>query len=347
MKLITPIVLLWILVSTNLYAGAQESSDAAVASPPVTAALIGVAEKGEPVKGMGEQVNALLFALLSTNNDLMLVEREKFDVSGDRVRIHEDRLLPRSDTDSGATTVVDELQLSLSGMVDPTTAAQIGRLTGAKILISGTVLQIDEKLYLIFKLIGTETTRVLGVSAKGPIEEGLTPLVEKLATEIGTTLGKRSGELIATPKANEDLIAVLRSKIGTTKMPTVIIDIREKHVGDLTTEPAATTELTRILNELGFTILDPEARNAKADYRITGEGTTEFGLRRRNLFAVKARLEIRMVDTKTKQVVFADQQTVKGVDLSERIASKNALQEATIKITERMVPSIAKTWSQR
>ncbi len=44
----------------------------------------------------------------------------------------------------------------------------------------------------------------------------------------------------------------------------------------MTTEPVATTELTRILNELGFTILDAEARNAKADYRITGEGTTEF-----------------------------------------------------------------------
>ncbi len=112
---------------------------------------------------------------------------------------------------------MDELQLSLTGMVDPTTAAQIGRLTGAKVLISGTVLQIDEKLYLIFKLIGTETTRVLGVSAKGPIEEGLSPLVEKLATEIATTLGKRSGELLAPPKANEDLIAVRVRRLAPTK----------------------------------------------------------------------------------------------------------------------------------
>ncbi len=72
MKLITPLLLLWMLVSTNLHVGGQEPSDAPVASSPVTAALIGVAEKGEPVKGMGEQVNALLFSLLSTNNDLML-----------------------------------------------------------------------------------------------------------------------------------------------------------------------------------------------------------------------------------------------------------------------------------
>jgi hypothetical protein len=75
--------------------------------------------------------------------------------------------------------------------------------------------------------------------------------------------------------------------------------------------------------------------------QITGEGLTEFATRNGNLIAVKARLEVKAVDRASGRVLAIDRQTEQEVDLSEMVAGKKALQRASAKIAERILPKIA------
>lgn len=101
----------------------------------------------------------------------------------------------------------------------------------------------------------------------------------------------------------------------------------------------------RVLNalEAGFAVIDPDSGNKKdADIIIKGEGFSEFAMRRGNIVSVKARVEIKAVDTKTEEVIAIDRQTAIEVDLTEQIAGKKALQEAAAQIAERMLPKLVK-----
>ncbi len=57
--------------------------------------------------------------------------------------------------------------MNLSGLANPDEATKVGHLTGAKLLVTGSVIEVDKSLYLVAKIIGTETTRVVGASVKG------------------------------------------------------------------------------------------------------------------------------------------------------------------------------------
>jgi hypothetical protein len=266
---------------------------------------------------LGQKVSALLFAELSASTNLVLVERDEFD------------------------KVIDELELSLSGIVDPTKANQIGRITGAKILISGSVMKIDSKLYVIAKIISTETSRVLGASAKGDVELGIDPLVTKIAEDINQIILVRSKELLPKARAEADRIAEIRKKIGDNPLPTISIKIPEQHIGGRSIDPAAESELSHICKELGFNILDGSSTEGKkADLIISGEGMAEFAVRRKNLVSVKARLEVKVFDNSSKRVLVTDRQTIMGVDVTEQIAGKSALQQAALEMAERLIPKM-------
>ncbi len=50
--------------------------------------------------------------------------------------------------------------------------------------MTGSVVRIDNDLYLIAKVMGTETSRLAGASVKGPANSDLSELVDKLAIEL-------------------------------------------------------------------------------------------------------------------------------------------------------------------
>ncbi len=207
--------------------------------------------------------------------------------------------------------------------------------------MTGSVLQVGDKLYLVAKLIGTETTRVLGASVKGPLEEDLDELAQDLAEAVAETIAERADELVAKPVKQEDRIAALQKQMKNEKRPTVFIEISERHVGQTTFDPAALTELTLYFKESGFTVIDPQAGNrSQADIVVLGEGLSEYGSRHGNLMSVKARLELKGVDRKSGQVLAVDRQTSVGVGLSEQIAAKEALQETAAELAVRLLPKL-------
>jgi TolB-like protein len=302
-----------LIASSNVH-GQRDQRESEAVYP---VAILAFQERGDEVQGFGTKVTDLVFANLADEPTLFLVDREDLNKQ------------------------LAEQELSLSGLVRPEEAVRVGNLTGAKVLVTGSVLQVDATLYLVGKVIGTETSRVIGVSAKGPARDDLGELVEELAGKIAEVIGERANELVAKPVSRDDRIAALRKQLGRGKRPSVWIDILERHIGQATIDPAAETEIAVFCRELGFQVIDSDTGSARdADLLIMGEGLSEFAARHGNLISVRGRLEVKVVDRATDQIVAIHRQTSIGDDLSEQIAGKTALQEAAAQSATKLLPSL-------
>lgn len=312
-----PVALTIVLLSgAVLPAQDQRSKDESAIFP---IAVLPFQERGRDAAELGAKVTDLLFAQLIVNPDLYLVEREDIN------------------------KLFDEQELNLSGLVNPGQATQVGYLTGAKIIVTGSVVVVDDHLYLVAKIIGTETSRVLGASSKGQTDDDLDRLVQNLAETVAATISERAGELVAQSLTREDRVAAVAEVLGKGKRPSVWIDIPERHVGQTTLDPAAATELAIFCKELGFNVIDRQEGNRNdADVLLVGEGFSQFAARHGNLISVKARLELKAVDRETGQLLAIDRQVALGVDLVEQVAGKSALQDAAASIAGRLLPKIVK-----
>jgi len=279
-------------------------------------ALLGFEEKGG--KDLASKVGDLLFAKLAAKTEFYLVDR------------------------ADLKKVLDEQSLAVSGAVKADDAAKVGQLTGAKVLVTGSVILIDKKLYLVAKLIGAENGRVLGASVQGLASDDMGGLAGKLADALDETLTKNRDKLVSKPVPAADRIADLKKKLGDAKRPALMIQVGERHIGQPAVDPAAQTEVMRFAKEVGFDLVDPEeGGKSKADVLITGEGFSEVAGRVGGLVSVRARVELKAVDRKTGKVLAVDRQTSVVVDLSEQVAGKTALQQAAADLAERMLPKIA------
>lgn len=280
-------------------------------------AIFPFVERGNDVKGQGAKVSDILFANLVADPQLMLVDREEI------------------------SKLLDEQELSLSGLTNPAEANKVGQLTGAKMLITGSVVQTDTTLYLVTKVISTETGRVLGTSVKGTVRDKLDDLVTELAGKVTETIGSRGADILPKVVSREDRLAELKKEVGEGKRRSVIVRIAERHVGQATIDPAAETEVALWCKELGFEVIDADAASPReADIVITGEGFSEFAARRGNLLSVKSRVEVKAVDRKSGETLAIDRDVTVAVDLSEQLAGKTALQNAAANIAERMLPKL-------
>lgn len=306
-----------VLLSTAILPAQEEKNDDELAVYPV--AILPFQERGRDAAELGPKVTDLLFAQLIANPDLYLVEREDI------------------------TKLFDEQELNLSGLVNPSQATQVGYLTGAKIIVTGSVIVVNDSLYLVAKVIGTETSRVLGASSKGQADDDLDRLVENLAENVAATISERATDLVAKPVTREDRIAAIAKTLGKGKRPSVWIDVPERHVGQTTLDPAAATELALFCKELGFEVIDRKEGNRNdADVLLVGEGFSQFASRHGNLISVKARLEVKALERESGRVLAVDRQVAVSVDLAEQVAGKTALQDAAVSIAGRLLPKIVK-----
>jgi TolB-like protein len=285
-------------------------------------AILPFQERGSDVRGHGEKVSDLLFASLATHERVVLVDREDID-----------RLL-------------QELELNLSGMVGPGQATQVGQMTGAKVLVTGSVMEADGSFHIVAKIIATETSRVLGASVKGPTSNGIAHLVEELAAKIAGTIEGRAPELVGKKVTVTDRIFALKEKLGDEERPTVAIEVDEQHIGRAAGDPASATEIAFFCKETGFEVIDAQSAGARsADVILRGEGFSEMATRHGGLVSVKARLEVQAIDRITNKLIAVERQTAVVVDLSEQIAGKAALQQAAAAIAERLLPKLVlMTW---
>jgi len=281
----------------------------------LTVAIFDFESKDEAVHDLGPKVATLLNANLSAEPQIITVERTEL------------------------AKALGEQELGLSGTVSPDTAAKVGHLTGAKVLVTGRVFKADKELIMVAKIIGTETSRVYGELVKGDGAASITDLSGELAKKIAVTISEKGDTLVAKVESREDRIARIKESLKQGKLPAVSVRIGERHFGQPVLDPAAETELGLILKECGFTLVDDKSPQ-KADVEITGDAFSAFGLRKGNLISCKARIELK-AQKRTGEILVVDRQMSVAVDITEQTAAKTALQNAAQELAERILPKLA------
>jgi hypothetical protein len=289
----------------------------ALAENVYTVAVFDFESKDENVRTLGPQVATLLNAMLSAEPNLILVERVELEKA------------------------LGEQELGLSGTVSGDTAAKVGQLTGARVLITGRVFKVGKETMIVAKIIGTETSRVYGELVKGGPSASVSDLSTQLAKKIASTVTERGDTLLAKVEAREQRLARIKASLKGDRRPAVSLKITERHFGGPSIDPAAETELGVVLTECGFKLADDKS-DLRSDVEITGEALSEFGMRKGNMVSCKGRVEIKVRERSTGNILLVDRQTSVAVDLSEQVAAKTALQKAALELAERVLPKLAR-----
>jgi hypothetical protein len=285
------------------------------ADPILTVAVFDFESKDEAVRDLGPRVAALISANLSAEPQIITVERADLE------------------------KVLGEQELGLSGTVGADSAAKVGNLTGAKVIVTGRVFKIDSQMTLVAKIIGTETSRVLGEVVNGKSGASITDLSAELARKIAADVTQKGDTLTAKVETHEDRVAKIKEKLSGNKLPSVSVKIPEMHFGQHVIDPAAQTELSLLLQQCGFTLVDDNS-DRKPDIEITGEAFSELGLRKGNLQSCRARIEIKARNRTSGDILSVDRQTSVAVDVAEHIAAKTALQNGAGELAERLLPKL-------
>lgn len=262
---------------------------------------------------LGKNISSLLNATLSMDANVITVERAELN------------------------KVIGEQELLLSGTVSAETAAKVGHLTGARILVTGRVFKLGNDNVIVAKVISAETSRVYGEMVKGRGEPA------ELATDLGgkilKTVSEKADTLVARIESREDRLKALKARLNDGKRPSVFVKLPERHYGAPVNDPAAETEFMKLLQETGFAVVDSEG---KAEIVVGGEAFSAAAGRKGNLHVAKARVEVKAVLVKTGEVLAVDRETSVAVDLAEQTAGKTALQRASEEIALRAIPKLVK-----
>src|ERR1035437_6729468 len=152
----------------------------------LTVAVFDFESKDEAVNGLGPKVATLINASLSAEPQIITVERAELE------------------------KVLGEQELGRSGIIDPNSAAKIGQLTGAKVLVTGRVFKEDNQTFMVAKVIGTETSRVYGEMVSGGSSATLVDLSSSLAKKIAADVSGKGDTLVAKVETREERIAKLK-----------------------------------------------------------------------------------------------------------------------------------------
>ena len=297
-------------------AGAAASQDGT--PQPLPTAVLNFQSSDDLIQKQGADVATLLEADLSASQNVITVEREEVN------------------------KVLSEQELGASGLVSSDTAAKIGSLTGAKVLVTGRLFAAGSQFILVAKIISTETSRVYGVTSTLDSLNNLPQAAQDLAAKIDSVIGLRRNELIAAQETPEQRLQRLRGLLRPTPLPTVSVKITEQDYTAETIDPAAQTEITLLLQQLGFQIIDPDKSHQTADIAISGEAFSELGAFHGNLVSGRGRIEIKLTRGASQEVIWADRETQIAVAVGPRTAGKDALEKAADKLMDRIVPKLTR-----
>jgi hypothetical protein len=295
----------------------------------VTVAIMDFESKAPGNPDLGAELGDILTARLSIQDQFRLVERKKLQ-----------------DT-------IKELQVNLSGLAENDQAVKVGKILGARILIFGRAFPVDKDLYIVAKVVGTETSRVKGVIASGKLEGRLSDVIDDLAQKLAAGLEQWGPQLLPENEKLEGAVERLKQQLAGKKLPAVAVTVSEQHGSRRPADPAAATEIKRVLKEIGFTVIDPDGRSvserwsananlAEAQIVVSGAGVSDFVAQLGGLVSCVARLEIQAAWRDSGKVIAAERTTRRAVDLSETIAAKTALQAAGHELAIQVAENIAR-----
>ena len=241
--------------------------------------------------------------------------------------------------------VLEEQGLGQSGLVDPATAQHIGYLAGAQALIMGQVFELDRDVYMVGRVVGVETGRVFVRESHGPLTQKIAPIAKDVADQLIRVLHEHRRDLRARDIAadGEALLERLADSLRQKAKPNVAIDIPETHFGAPIPDPAGETELVKWLKRAGFSVFDVRADQQSSDVRvlISGEAFSELAYEYGPFKVAKVRIEVRVVNRTSREILTVARRVGVMADLSERAAAKQGLSNAAASIAYELLPKLA------
>jgi len=241
---------------------------------------------------------------------------------------------------SDLTKALAEQAWGLSGEINSETAAKVGELTGARILVTGRLFKADKGYTIIAHIFGTETARVYTEVVEGPSLSNTTQMASELSQKIAKTIIDESTNLVANAEPHEDRVTRIIKSVRGDKRPIVSLDITERRLGEDAGSSTVETELGLILQKAGFTVVD-EKSDKKPDAEIIGNAISESGAKRGSLFPCRAIIEVKVRERKSGKILVFDRQSSDAVDIGEQTAAQTALEKAADELAARLVPLLA------
>ena len=262
--------------------------------------------------GAGPEAAQMISVLLSAQPNLIMVERAELE------------------------KVLGEQALSMSGAVSQNNMVAAGQLLGAQVLVTGRVFLSGGERYCVAKVIGTETSRVYGEMIQSDPKAALNKTADEMANKLAGTITGKGETLVAKVETEAEWLKRVGEKLQGKTLPSVSVSIAEVHLSRPAVDPAAQTEIKLLLGKLGFQVLLKDAV-----VEIQGEAFSEFGMRKGEMVSCRARVEIKAKDQRQKKSEWVDRETSGAIDLSEHVAAKSALEQAGLRLAERIALKIA------
>ena len=296
------------LLFVSISALAQEFS-------PLTVGVLPFESSDEQLAGKAAEASSLLSAQLSTKTDIWTLERTDID------------------------KILAEQTIKLSGLTAPGAAVEVGKLLGAKVLVTGRLIRSGGHVILVAKVMSTETSRVFGETSTANDPTALQQPAFELADKVVALLAKQNAAFRVPVVTRDERLACLKKTLEGKKLPSVLVNITEHDLTRPAVDPAVETEFKKSLLDLGFEVIDPQSAKTP-DVVIKGEAFSETAARRGQLVSARARAEIQATRSSDNKVLAVDRETTSAVDTAPTTAGKSALQEAGLILVERTVPSI-------
>jgi len=114
---------------------------------------------------MKKAIPDILSAKLAANQNIKVVEREKLQ------------------------KIIDELKLSMTGVISNETAQKVGKIIGVDILVFGSFTKLGKSIVIVARIIDVETAEVIsGATVHGEDEEQLAFIVDELTTKVSALI---------------------------------------------------------------------------------------------------------------------------------------------------------------
>ena len=264
----------------------------------------------------GKMATTLVTADLTTETNLALVERKEL------------------------TKTLREQAFGVSGMVSSDAAAQIGHMTGAKVLVAGQVVKTgDNHLVIVANIIGTETGRLFADQVEGGADK-MMDLTSQLSRKIARTISDQTANLVAPAQETsaQRLARIVKSIPGTNR-PSVSVNILlPAGIGHSVT---AESEFGIILLKAGFQVVD-EKSERKPDIEITGVDDISAAPSQGGLFSYRAVIELKIQERRSGNILAFDRQESAATDAARLGADATAQVNAVDALAERVLPLLAK-----
>ncbi|MCP5534090.1 MAG: hypothetical protein H7A49_14600 [Akkermansiaceae bacterium] len=310
MKTIRHFVVLASIIFAALPSYAQE------AAPKSTVFSVGLLPFSETddTKDLGASASELVAAQLGMSGNLVLIERAQLDA------------------------VLSEQGMGLTGTVDPQSAATLGKLTGAQILVTGRVFKAGKNTYCIAKAISTTTGRSLPAQTQIKGDDWLNASTV-LANTLDDSIAKNAADMAPRLETPEERIERLKKLVAGKTLPKVFIRIPEEHLSRIIPDPAVQTEIEYTLQRIGVTLVTDETQ---ADIVVTGEALSERAIQLGTLVSCRARCELTLTRKSAPGAKQVNRITTGAVDIAENTAAKQALQNAGAKLADWVVAELVK-----